>query len=847
MAAASESIAEGAVKRFEEIKETMTPATINTKILFPLNGAEHLYTVQMAPIIENGIFDGAIMAFHDTTEIRNAEADERTRLMLDSTPLACSLWTSKGRLIGWNKTTTGLLDLTGAKINTESFFSRCMEIQDDGVHSSVKWDNLIKTALEYGTVKTNWNCVISNGEPLPLEIIFVRVPWKDSFRIAVYANDLRELRARETAMRKATEENYVLRLEASAAEAASTAKSNFLATISHELRTPMNVIIGMSELMPTENLNETQEKFFWEIQNMSKSLLNLVNDLLDFSKIEADKFEILPVQYNLRTLLNNMESMFLFTARKKGLDFSLSVSEDMPDVLYGDEIRVRQILTNIISNAVKYTRSGSVTVTVNKAVKNEKSYLDAEIKDTGIGIKPEDKAKLFTAFQQLDMRKNRGIMGTGLGLAISKKLTDIMGGSIDVESEYGSGTVFKVLLPIVEGDPGKLSAVTKDYDFVTAKDGERLTALVVDDMIENTTVAKCFLDLHGIESDTALSGEEALKAVADGRRYSIIFMDHMMPEMDGLDTAQRIRDMALETGDPWFGKVPIIALSANVVNGVIEKFKEAGMNDFVSKPIDSDVLNGKLAIWLPPEKIMFGGQPSSKYGSLLKNHLSSTSSKEKRREEAYEESVFTRLDSVDGINLEDGLAHTGGPLPYIKVMRQFCSGFDKTAAALQQLLMENDVKTYHIKIHALKGVFATLGVQVLSEWAYRLEAESSENSRGGFSKTCVTETPLFINECRAFLERLPDELKINFDEKKEKKGDKKNLALKLTELKSAMETGHANRINDITKELGVLSFDEKADALIAELSRLAADFDYDIAAQKIETYLNKEYLNDEQN
>jgi signal transduction histidine kinase/DNA-binding NarL/FixJ family response regulator/HPt (histidine-containing phosphotransfer) domain-containing protein len=839
--ACDESTAVSAEKLFNRVKRTLSAITVNTKITFSLDGMRRPYTVQMAPIIENGVFDGAIIACHDTTEIRNAEADERTSLMLDSTPLACALWTHDGKLIGWNKTTAELLDLDSNKITTENFFDCCARIQDDGFPSPEKWKNLINAALRIGTIKTNWNCVSKNGEPLPLEIIFVRVPWKDSFRVAVYANDLRELRSREMAMRKANEENYALRLEAEAAEAASNAKSDFLATISHELRTPMNVIIGMSELMPTENLNETQEKFFWEIQNMSKSMLNLVNDILDFSKIEANKFEILPVQYNLRTMLNNLDSMFMFIARKKGLDFSLYIAEDVPDVLYGDETRVRQILTNIVSNAIKYTHTGYVNVIISKTKKGEKYYLDAKIKDTGIGIRPEDKDKLFVAFQQLDTRKNHGIMGTGLGLAISKKLADIMGGNISVESEYGNGSVFNVLLPLVEGDPDKLSASAKNYDFVRVKDGESISALVVDDMIENIMVAKGFLELHGIEVDSALSGEEAIRAVAN-KRYSIIFMDHMMPEMDGLDTTVRIRAMAEETGDSWFDAVPIVALSANVVTNILEKFKKVGMNDFVGKPIDSSVLNGKLAIWLPREKIVLGGPPTSKYRTFLKAGLHT---KEKRLEETYEEAIFVRLGGMEGINLEDGIAHTGGPLPYIKIMRQFCSGFDKTIATLQKLLEENDTKAYHIKVHALKGIFATLGVKALSDWAYRLELASSEDVGDISFETCQKETASFLKECTAFFERLPGELKTNVLEKKNiKHGDKKTLSPKLTELKVAFENGHTNSINDIVRELCELSFDKETNDFISVLSGLSTDFDYDVAAQNIETYLTKEYPND---
>jgi HPt (histidine-containing phosphotransfer) domain-containing protein len=204
-----------------------------------------------------------------------------------------------------------------------------------------------------------------------------------------------------------------------------------------------------------------------------------------------------------------------------------------------------------------------------------------------------------------------------------------------------------------------------------------------------------------------------------------------------------------------------------------------------------------------------------------------------------------RLGGVEGINLEDGIAHTGGLLPYIKVMRQFCSGFDRSISTLQKLIEENNVKAYHVKIHALKGVFATLGVRVLSEWARRLEIASSEDSAGGFSENCLKEAPLFIDECKTFFNRLPNELKTNvWENKDQKQGDKKNLAPRLIELKSALENGHANSINDIIKELCELSFDEKTDGFISELSCLSADFDYDIAAQNIEKYLDEEHLDE---
>ncbi|MDR1148810.1 MAG: response regulator [Spirochaetaceae bacterium] len=809
-----------AIRLFEEVKDNLRPVTFNTKIFFPANSTERLYTIQLDPITENGVFDGEIIICHDTTDLRNAEAEKRTRLMLDSTPVACTLWTADGELIGWNKKTKELLNLNYDEINEEIFFSRCADIQDDNQRSPDKWNRLLKTTLETGTVETDWNCVINDEEFLPLRATFVRMPWKDSFCVAVYAVNLRELRMREMAVRKANEENYLIKVEAKTAEAASNAKSNFLAIMSHELRTPLNVIIGMSELMPTNNLNKTQKKYFSDIQIMSKSLFNLINDILDFSKIEADKFDILPVSYSIKELINNVDATFRHIAKEKNISFSCHVADDIPDVLYGDEIRIRQVFINITSNAVKYTHEGSVSVTVNKTMKDDKAYFEFCVKDTGIGIKTEDIPKLFTAFQQVDKRKNRGIMGTGLGLAISKKLSDVMGGIIEVESEYGKGSVFRVLFPLIEGEPNKLADSKKKRNFVMVKRGERITALVVDDMPENNTIAKGFLALHGIDTDTVLSGEDALKKIST-TKYNIIFMDQMMPEMDGLDTARHIRALTEKTGDKWFSEIPIIALSANVVSGVLDKFKDAGMNDFVGKPIDSKTLNAKLSQWLPPDKIEFAGHP---------NDQSVAADDETGKQ------LFEQLKKLPEIDSYDGLAHTGSVSSYIKLIRQFYTGFDKSALALQNFLEKNDRNSYHIKIHALKGLLATLGLKSLSEWAKKLELASAEGEDG--FPLCRDETPLFINECRKFFNRLPEEFTVSRPTEKKNRGDINVFWTNLNKLKPALETGHANSIKELIERLNPLSFDKETDGFISELSDLILDFDYDIALQKIEGFEN---------
>ncbi|MDR3336855.1 MAG: response regulator [Treponema sp.] len=368
-------------------------------------------------------------------------------------------------------------------------------------------------------------------------------------------------------------------------ESANTAKSLFLASMSHEIRTPMNSIIGMSDLMRTDNLDEKQRDFFDDIKKMSRTLLQIINDILDFSKIESGKMELAPVHFNLADLFDNVMSLNRFMAERKGLEFRCGFDDEAPRVVYGDDVRIRQIITNILGNAIKYTQEGFVDFRVKRVVENGRDYTAFIVEDTGIGIRRENFSKLFDWYVQADVPKNRVISGTGLGLPISKRFTDMMDGRVEVQSEYGKGSVFTVLLPLEKGDPDKIERTALGARVIA---GDGVNALVVDDNAINLKVALAYLEGHNIRSDTANSGREALQKIRE-KQYDIIFMDHMMPDMDGLETTARIRAWEAEQRnekrrEPPKG-IPIIALSANAVTGTKELFLGSGMDDFLYKPI----------------------------------------------------------------------------------------------------------------------------------------------------------------------------------------------------------------------------------------------------------------------
>jgi signal transduction histidine kinase/ActR/RegA family two-component response regulator len=371
------------------------------------------------------------------------------------------------------------------------------------------------------------------------------------------------------------------------AEAASNAKSDFLAVMSHEIRTPMNAILGFNEILSRSELNPVQHKYLKDIRKSAQSLLTIINDILDFSKIEAGKMEIIDANFNLPALLDNIHSLFSLMFAEKKLAFTFHVDENIPEMICGDENRLRQVLTNLLSNAMKYTNEGFVEFSARAP--QSQGGLRFDVRDSGQGIRKEDAGKLFRPFEQLDTRKNRNVAGTGLGLAICYRLCRLMGGDLWLDSEYGIGSTFSVVLPYNPVREESATAAPESPEF--SAPGAKI--LVVDDIEINLELTAAMLEAFDIKADLALQGETALSMVQK-QAYDLIFMDHMMPGMDGMETTARIRALG-----EAFRKIPIIALTANVVDGAEAMFLQNQFNALLAKPIDLASLSRCLKKWLP--------------------------------------------------------------------------------------------------------------------------------------------------------------------------------------------------------------------------------------------------------
>ena len=544
-------------------------------------------------------------------------------------------------------------------------------------------------------------------------------------------------------------------------EIASKAKSDFLSKMSHEIRTPMNAIKGLTEIVLREEIPDTAREHLCTMRNAGEHLLAIINDILDLSKIESGKIEIASEPYLFHSIINDVVEIINHRMLDSVVKFYAYMEEDVPNALIGDELRIRQILLNILTNAQKYTHEGAVTMNVTgRKIDDTLAELVVSIKDTGIGIKPENLEDLFSEFSQFDVEKNRHIEGTGLGLAITYNLVEYMGGSIEVESVYGEGSTFTVTLP-QQIDKGyekssgllrdsRMRLSRKDYtnEYQRYFHAPQANILIVDDVNINLVVAEGLLKPYEMNVDTCLSGKEAIKKIQE-KDYDLVFMDHMMPEMDGFEAVEKIRSY------DKFADLVIIALTANALTGVKEQFLGSGFNDFLSKPIETSILNNILLKWIP---------------------------KDKQKSSVIIDDVGEEIDIlIRGIDVEVGIAHSGGKLAnYLDTLRVFSNDCKVKLSQLEDFVKDEDLKNFIIYVHGLKSACANVGAVRLSQRADELEqagnADDKEFIFANYKKFSEGLTKLIGNVDAVISERTNTNVKVDYNIIKEG-ADKLKIAL----------------------------------------------------------------------
>jgi signal transduction histidine kinase/HPt (histidine-containing phosphotransfer) domain-containing protein len=628
--------------------------------------------------------------------------------------------------------------------------------------------------------------------------------------------ELLELKIKEVALRETAEME---------ARNALRVKGEFLANMSHEIRTPLNVIIGLTDLLlEDDSLKSHVTENLAKISIAGTTLLSIVNDILDFSKIESGKLELTPVEYHMSSLLNDIVTLVMTRLGEKPITFHLDINEDLPSKLYGDDIRIKQIFTNLLTNAIKYSKQGSIELGVHCTQDGDTVWMDVAVKDTGIGIRGEDLEKLFSDYNQVDAKANRNLEGTGLGLSITKRLTEMMDGEIRAESEYGKGSTFHVRLkqgPVKDAPPLGADVVGKLRSFhytddkrVVSKKLIRLNlsyarVLVVDDMQTNLDVASGLLSKYKMRVDCVLSGHDAIEKIRGGTPvYNAIFMDHMMPGMDGIETADRIRALGTE----YAKNVPIIALTANAIQGTDKMFYEHGFQAFTTKPIDVmelDAVNRKRVRDDKHEEVMVADDSSAAEEIVIK---------------------IPGVDSKKGLSL-----YAGDTKVYVPMLRSYIAN---TPGVLEKLrnVTADTLPAYVISVHGLKGTSAGIGAEAVREAAAELEAKS----RAGDLQAVLAKNDKLIADAQIIVENVKEWLAKNDVHEAKPRQKAPSLEL-LAVLRQCLENYDMGGIDKAMLELERFDYEEGVD-LMAALREKIETAEFDAAVEKITQYedgLNK--------
>ena len=617
------------------------------------------------------------------------------------------------------------------------------------------------------------------------------------------------------------------------AKAASTAKSAFLANMSHEIRTPLNVVMGLADLkLEEENLSGDIKDTLQKMRNAGSTLLSIVNDVLDISKVESGKLSVTSVEYHMASVLNDTVTVVTTRIGEKPIVFILDITDDLPSRLFGDDLRVKQILNNLLSNAIKYTNNGTIKLKVNCTREGEGVWMDIIVSDTGIGIRDENLKNMFTDYYQVDALATRKIEGTGLGLSITRRLAEIMDGEISVESEYGRGSDFRVRIrqgyvtdepigPVVAENLRQFRYNENKRIFADKLIRDDLSyarVLVVDDMQANLDVSAGFMRKYKMRVDCVTSGHDAIERIKRGNPvYNAIFMDHMMPEMDGIETTDAIRALGTE----YARNVPIIALTANAIAGTEEMFYKHDFQAFLSKPIDIMRLDSIIRHWIKDKSKEKVNSSSPEETAISDMHAFNPP--------PVEEKHFI---NIQGIDAETGLSACDGDWKiYQSVLRSYVTDASLVLEKTRDV-SEESLSKYIIAVHGIKGSSASIGAGKIRETAANLEAMGKAGDLSGIlaqNEAFQKDVSCLVADIQAWL----NEHDANRIKPQLHAPDRSLLA----DLRQSCEDCDINNIEKIMDELESASYEKDAD-LVAWLREKIDMMDYIEVSERLAEMVN---------
>jgi signal transduction histidine kinase/CheY-like chemotaxis protein/HPt (histidine-containing phosphotransfer) domain-containing protein len=725
------------------------------------------------------------------------EVDERTQIMIDAAPFCAIFWDKDLKLVDCNSEAVKMFEMADKQDFIDNFIYLSPEYQPDGIASIEKGFDLVGKAMKEGYSRFEWTHQKRNGEQIPAEITCVRVKHKNEFTVTEYIRDLREQKAMIAEMRRAE-----------IAVESSKAKSNFLAKMSHEIRTPMNAILGIAEIqLQDESLPKVTKDALERIYNSGDLLLGIINDILDLSKIEAGKLELVPAKYDIASLVHDTVQLNMMRYESKPIEFKLEIDENIPVMLLGDELRIKQILNNLLSNAYKYTQEGLIGLTIlSELLAGDNVIIIFRISDTGQGMTSEQVQKLGNEYSRFNMEANRKTEGAGLGMNITRNLLRLMNGVIEIESTPNAGSVFTVRLPqkCADRDPigREMAESLMQLNFINEQKIRNFqikreympygSVLIVDDVETNLYVAKGLMASYDLTIDTAISGFEAVDKIKNKCDYDIIFMDHMMPGMDGIEATKLIRSMGYTK--------PIVALTANALTGQAEMFLQKGFDDFISKPIDISQLNmtlNKLIRDKYPAEIVEAARKQKEKLSVKKNQVA--------------------VDSQ---------------------LAEFFIRDAKKAAKILEVIYINkcrrgdDVSMFIINVHAMKSALANVGEKDLSSDALILEQAGRDNN----TKLVLEKLPSFIESLYAVITK--------FEEKEQKSekgesGDYSQLKEKLHEIHGACKVYDKKTAKDLLAELKKKAWTQPIEEQLGVLAAFLLHSEFDEAVKNIDDFLKQ--------